>query len=215
MKGLSTRARDTEVRLMKVRSTRVRHTAVAHNARDRDMKDHDTEALMAMELLVLVLRATPKLCPTQVPSRHPAVTVLPISLPQLRKQSLRCRGQPPRSIVCRTLRCLRITTLRLSNLSRLREPSRKSRQSVCHLQAHGHLLMLPLHSLQSQPLDVVLKHRRPHRMFLGGLRTPLDLLLACLYPVLLLLGAATKISKMMVLETPRQSCQTIASAVSI
>ena len=196
-----------EARLTRDRSTKVRHTAVAH-----DTKDHDTEALMAMEPLVLVLRATPTLCPMQVPSRLLAVTVLPTSLPRLRKQSPGCRGRPRRSIVCRTLRCLHITTLRLSNQSRPREHNRKSRQSA---RLRVHLLTPLLCSLQSQPLDVVLKHQRPRLMCPGDLRTPLDPLPVCLYPALLLLGAAMKISKMMVLETPKQSCQTTASAASI
>ena len=200
---------------MKDLSTRVRRTAVALVTKVRDMKDHDTEARMAMEPLVSVPRATPRLCPTQVPSRLHDVTALRTSLPRLRKQSLRCRGRPQRSIVYQTLRCLRITTLRLSNQSRPREHSRKSLRSVCHLQARGHLLMPHLRSLRSQPLDVVLKHQDPRLMFLGDLRTLLDLQLACLCLTLLLPDVATKISRMMVLETLRQSCQTIASAVSI
>ena len=70
-------------------------------------------------------------------------------------------------------------------------------------------------SLQSQPLDVVLKHQDRRLMFLDDLRTLLDLQLACPYPTLLLLVVATKTLRMTVLETQRQSCQTIASAVSI
>lgn len=201
------RARDMEVRLTRDRSTKVRHTAVAH-----DTKDHDTAALMAMEPPVLVLHAILTRCPTQAPSRLPAVTVLLTSPARLRKQSLRCRGRPQRSIVYRTLRCLRITTLRLSNQSRPREHSRKSRQSA---RLRGHLLMHLLRSLQSQPLDVVLKHQRPRLMCLDGLRTPLGLLLVSLSPALLLLDVAMKISKMMGSETRRQWCQTTASAVSI
>lgn len=197
---------------MKDLSTRVRRTAVALVTKVRDMKDHDTEARMAMEPLVSVPRATPKLCPTQVPSRLHDVTALRTSLPRLRKQSLRSHEQRPRSIACRTLRCLRITTLRLSNQSRPREHNRKSRQSA---RLRVHLLTPLLCSLQSQPLDVVLKHQRPRLMCPGDLRTPLDPLPVCLYPALLLLGAAMKISKMMVLETPKQSCQTTASAASI
>jgi hypothetical protein len=52
-------------------------------------------------------------------------------------------------------------------------------------------------------------------MFLDDLRTLLALQLAYLYPTLLLLDAAMKISKMMVLETQKQSCPTTVSAVSI
>ena len=195
---------------MRDRSTRDRHIAVAH-----DTKDQDTAALMAMALHVLVLRATPTLCPMQAPSRLLVATVLLTSLPRLRKQSPRCQEQPRRSIVCQILRSPHITILRLSNRSRLREHSRKFRQSVCRLQAPGLLLMLPPRSLQSQPLDVVLKHQHLRLTCLEDLRTPLALLLVYLCPALLLLGAAMKISKMMVLETRKQSCQTTASAVSI
>ena len=195
---------------MRDRSTRARHTALAH-----DTKDHDTAAPMVMVPLVSVLRAIPRLYPTQVPSRLLVAIVLPTFLLRLRKQSPRCQEQPRRSIVCQILRSPHITILRLSNRSRLREHSRKFRQSVCRLQAPGLLLMLPPRSLQSQPLDVVPKHRDPRLMFLGDLRTLLDLQLACLCPTLLLPDVATKISRMMVLETLRQSCQTIASAVSI
>jgi hypothetical protein len=195
---------------MRDSGTRARHTALAH-----DTKDHDTAAPMVMVPLVSVLRAIPRLYPTQVPSRLLVAIVLPTFLLRLRKQSPRCRERPPRSIVCQTPRFPRTTTLPLSNQSRPREHNRKSRQSVCHLQARGHLLMPHLRSLRSQPLDVVPKHRDPRLMFLGDLRTLLDLQLACLCPILLLPDVATKISRMMVLETLRQSCQTIASAVSI
>ena len=199
-----------EVRPMRDQSTRARHTALAH-----ETKDQDTAALTVMAPLVLVLRATPRLCPTQVPSRLLVAIVLPTFLLRLRKQSPRCQERPLRSIVCQTLQFPRITTLRLSNQSRPREHSRKSRRSVCHLQARGHRLMPHLRSLRSQPLDVIPKHQDPRLMFLGDLRTLLDLQLACLCPTLLLPDVATKISRMMVLETLRQSCQTIASAVSI
>lgn len=200
---------------MKDLSTRVRRTAVALVTKVRDMKDHDTEARMAMEPLVSVPRATPRLCPTQVPSRLHDVTALRTSLPRLRKQSLRSQEQRPRSIVCRTLRSPRITTLRRSNRSLPREHSRRFQHSVRHSQAPGRLLMPLLRSLRSLLLDVVLKHLHHHLMCPEDLRTPLALLLVFLYQALLLLDVATKISKMMDLETPRQSCQTIASAVSI
>lgn len=200
---------------MKDLNTRVRRTAVALVTKVRDMKDHDTEARMAMEPLVSVLRATPRLCPTQVPSRLHDVTVLRTSLPRLQKQSLGSQEPRRRSIVCRTLQCLRITTLRLNNRSRPREHSRRFQRFARHSQAQRHLHTPPLRSLQSQPLDVVRKHRRLHLTCLEDLRTPLDLLLVFLYPALLLLDVATKISKMMDSETLRQSCQTIASAVSI
>jgi hypothetical protein len=209
------KARDMEVRPTRDRSTRVRRTAVAHDTKVRDMRDHDTEARMAMEPLVLVLLATPKHCPMQVPSRHLAVTVLPTSLPRLRKQSLRSRGQRRRSIVCRTLQFLRITTLRLNKRSRPREHSRRFQRSARHSRVRGRLLMPPLRSLRSLLLDVVLKHPRHHLMCLEDHRMPLAPLLAFLYPALLLLDVATKTSKTMDLETPRQSFRTIASAVSI
>lgn len=207
MKDLDTRARDMEVRLTRDRSTKIRHTAVAH-----DTRDHDTEALAAMEPLVLVLRVTPTLCPTQVLSRLLAVIVLLTSPARLRKRSLRCQGPPRRSIDCRTLQSPRITTLRPSNRSRPREHNRKFPQSA---RLRGHLLMHLLHSLQLQALDVVHKHQRPRLMCLEDLRTPLDLPLVCLSPALLLLGVAMKIWKMMGSETRRQLCQTTASAASI
>lgn len=200
---------------MKDLSTRVRRTAVALVTKVRDMKDHDTEARMAMEPLVSVPRATPRLCPTQVPSRLHDVTALRTSLPRLRKQSLRSHEQRPRSIACRTLRCLRITTLRLSNQSRLREHSRRFQHSARHFQAQGRLLTLLLRSLRSLLPDVVRKRRRLHLTCLEDLRTPLALLLVFLYPALLLLDVAMKISKMMDSETPRQSCQMTASVASI
>ena len=124
MKDLNTRDRDMEVQPTRDRSMKVRHM-VAHDTKARDTRDPDTEAPITMEPLVLVHCATPRRCPTQVPSRLLAVIALPTFLSLLRRQTLRYQGQLRRSIVYQTLLFLRITTHRLNNQSRQHERHRK------------------------------------------------------------------------------------------